>query len=174
MLLTVVSSYLFSWEICLHSTVSTLRRAAFYWTLTAASVGQPRHRNSLGLTFMVIWVSHPMGWFRPHAFLKRKEHVFPGRVTAETSFLAASLGQWEVCFPSLQSSCSLQVFWLCAGVPFPMHPLSKPEVSLWFPRWCGVKNLPAMQETRVWSLSWEDPLEEGMATYSSILAWRIP
>ena len=37
-----------------------------------------------------------------------------------------------------------------------------------------VKNLPAMQETRVRSLGWEDPLEEGMATHSSILAWRIP
>ena len=37
-----------------------------------------------------------------------------------------------------------------------------------------VKNLPAMQETQVQSLSWEDPLDEGMATYSSILAWRIP
>ena len=37
-----------------------------------------------------------------------------------------------------------------------------------------VKNLPAMQETRVWSLGWEDPLEKGMATHSSILAWRIP
>ena len=38
-----------------------------------------------------------------------------------------------------------------------------------------VKNLPAMQETRVRSLGHEDPLEEeGMATYSSILAWRIP
>ena len=36
------------------------------------------------------------------------------------------------------------------------------------------KNLPAMQETWVQSLCWEDPLEEGMATYSSILAWRIP
>ena len=36
-----------------------------------------------------------------------------------------------------------------------------------------VKNLPAMQETRVRSLGWEDPLEEGMATHSSILAWRI-
>ena len=35
------------------------------------------------------------------------------------------------------------------------------------------KNLPAMQETWVWSPSWEDPLEEGMATQSSILAWRI-
>ena len=37
-----------------------------------------------------------------------------------------------------------------------------------------VKNLPAMHETSVWSLGWEDFLEEGMATYSSILAWRIP
>ena len=37
-----------------------------------------------------------------------------------------------------------------------------------------VKNLPAMQETGVQSLDWEDPLEEGMATHSSILAWRIP
>ena len=36
-----------------------------------------------------------------------------------------------------------------------------------------VKNPPAMQETRVQSLGWEDPLEEGLATYSSILAWRI-
>ena len=35
------------------------------------------------------------------------------------------------------------------------------------------KNLPAMQETQVQSLGWEDPLENGMATYSSILAWRI-
>ena len=37
-----------------------------------------------------------------------------------------------------------------------------------------VKNLPAMQETWVWSLGWEDPLEEDMATHSSILAWRFP
>ena len=36
-----------------------------------------------------------------------------------------------------------------------------------------VKNLPAMQKTRVWSLGWEDPLEKGMAPHSSILAWRI-
>ena len=37
-----------------------------------------------------------------------------------------------------------------------------------------VKNLPAMWETWVPSLGWEDPLQEGMATHSSILAWRIP
>ena len=37
-----------------------------------------------------------------------------------------------------------------------------------------VKNLPAMQQTRVQSLSWEDPREKEMATHSSILAWRNP
>ena len=42
-----------------------------------------------------------------------------------------------------------------------------------FPGAQMVKNLPAMQETQVQSLGWEDLLEKGMATYSSILAWRI-
>ena len=37
-----------------------------------------------------------------------------------------------------------------------------------------VKNPPAMQETQVQFLGWEDPLKKGMATDSSILAWRIP
>ena len=37
-----------------------------------------------------------------------------------------------------------------------------------------IKNLPAVQETQVRSLGWEDPLEKGMATYSSIIAWGIP
>ena len=37
-----------------------------------------------------------------------------------------------------------------------------------------VKNLPAMRETWVLSLGWEDPLDESMATHSNILAWRIP
>ena len=46
----------------------------------------------------------------------------------------------------------------------PSHPLSP----------LTVKNLPAMQETQVWSLSWEDSLEKSMATHSSILAWRVP
>ena len=43
-----------------------------------------------------------------------------------------------------------------------------------FPGGSVVKNLPANQETWVWSLGWGDPLEKEMATYSSILAWRIP
>ena len=37
-----------------------------------------------------------------------------------------------------------------------------------------IKNLPALQETPVGSLGWEDPLEKRMATHSSILDWRIP
>ena len=37
-----------------------------------------------------------------------------------------------------------------------------------------VQNLPAMQETQVPFLGWEDPLEKGMATHSIIVAWRIP
>ena len=44
----------------------------------------------------------------------------------------------------------------------------RPQHSIW------VKNMPAMWETWVWSLSQEDPLEKGMATHSSILTWRIP
>ena len=43
-----------------------------------------------------------------------------------------------------------------------------------FPGGSVVKNLTATQETLVWSLGWEDPLEEGMATHSNIPAWRIP
>ena len=51
------------------------------------------------------------------------------------------------------------------------------ETLTW--RWASlvaqmVKNLPKVQETRVQSLAREDPLEKGMATHSSILAWRIP
>ena len=37
-----------------------------------------------------------------------------------------------------------------------------------------VRNLPAVQETQVQSLVWEDPLKKGMATHSSVLAWEIP
>ena len=43
-----------------------------------------------------------------------------------------------------------------------------------FPGGSDIKNLPAMWETWVWSLGWEDLLQKGMATHSSILAWKIP
>ena len=49
------------------------------------------------------------------------------------------------------------------------------HTSIWgFPSGSVVKNLSEMQETQVQSLGWEDPLEEGMATQSTILVWRVP
>ena len=42
------------------------------------------------------------------------------------------------------------------------------------PRWLNVNNLPAVWETQVRSLGWENPLEKEMATHYSILAWEIP
>ena len=59
-----------------------------------------------------------------------------------------------------------QILWRRDRLPIP--------VLLGFPVVRLVKNLPAMQETWVRSLSWEDPLEKGKAIHSSILAWRIP
>ena len=52
--------------------------------------------------------------------------------------------------------------------------ISRSLRTLGFPGGTDVKNPPAMQETWVRSLGWEDPLEESMATRSSILACRIP
>ena len=49
----------------------------------------------------------------------------------------------------------------------PHHPLTSLVAQT-------LKNLPAIQETRVQSLGWEDPLEKEIATHSSILGWRIP
>ena len=51
--------------------------------------------------------------------------------------------------------------------------------AVYHDRWASlmaqrVKNLPTIQEMQIPSLGWEDPLEEGMATHSSILAWKIP
>ena len=54
------------------------------------------------------------------------------------------------------------------GIGYPL------QFSWAFPMAQLLKNLPAMQETLVRSLGWEDPLEKGKATHSSILAWRIP
>ena len=52
--------------------------------------------------------------------------------------------------------------------------LSNYRGALGFPSGSGSKKLPAMRETCVQSLGREDPLEKGMATHSSILAWKIP
>ena len=79
--------------------------------------------------------------------------------TPEACSNACPSSRW--CHPTISSSV----------VPFVLihHNL------LGLPWWVQtVKNLPAVRETQVWALGWEEPLEKEMATHSSILAWRIP
>ena len=97
------------------------------------------------------------------------------------------------CWAVISSHDFLRNFWAIKNVPWVQNlrsPAPAPE-SRWgsgqtygslgpqFPTQASlmaqrVKNLPAVQETQVWFLGWEDPLEKGVATHSSILAWRIP
>ena len=56
----------------------------------------------------------------------------------------------------------------------PPGPLRMESEHGWIPGGLVVKNPPAMRETWVQSLDWEDPLEEGMSAHSVFLAWRIP
>ena len=72
---------------------------------------------------------------------------------------------------------SRQEYWSGVPLPSPSGIYIYVQIYMGFPGGSAVKNLPAipeLQETQIQSLSWEDPLEEGMATYSSILAWKIP
>ena len=71
---------------------------------------------------------------------------------------------------SLQCRRSRFNFWI-RKIHWRRERLSTP-VFLGFPQL--IKNLPAMWETWVWSLGWEDPLEKRKATHPSVLAWRIP
>ena len=74
-------------------------------------------------------------------------------------------------FPSFRNHCPRLPSGQCSHRCF-IYPLR----FFWLASLMGqmVKNLPAMRETRVWSLGQEEPLEKEMATHCSILAWRIP
>ena len=74
------------------------------------------------------------------------------------------------CFAKFRLFCRNRDFSLCIVLSF---------LALFFSHWTSlvaqlVRNLPAMQETWVQTLGWDDPLEKGKATHSSILAWTIP
>ena len=89
---------------------------------------------------------------------------------------------------SMAQKCPTQTWWswafvdpclIIGGGGLPLEDESHPSCGISMPHEASlvaqmVKNLPAMQETWVWSLGQEDPQEKGMATHSSILAWRIP
>ena len=95
-----------------------------------------------------------MSWWDRESVGKKHLSGKPGQRTG----LILRRGKQRSTFSCLQSQ-----------VPTMPHILAKV-----FPITQMVKNLPAMQETQVRSLGWEDPLEKGMAIHSSILAWRIP
>ena len=97
-------------------------------------------------------------------------------------------GTWRAAVPGVAESRTQFSNWACThwGEKInllwdtrrrPLTPLHKDYFSLMVKASLVaqlVKNLPAMQETWVWSLGWEDLLEKEMAAHSSILAWRIP
>ena len=91
------------------------------------------------------------------------------------------MGDEECCLSSL--FLALKIIWEYVFREYNHSPYTHPfAISFWLtpkPFWASlvaqlVNNLPAMWETWVRSLGWEDPLETGKATHSHILAWRIP
>ena len=96
--------------------------------------------------------------------------IQPSHSLSSPSFPAS--GSFPMC--QFFASCGQSFGALTTASVLPMN------IQDWFPlRWASmvaqlVKNLPAMQETPVQFLGWEDPLEKGIVTHSSILAWRIP
>ena len=111
--------------------------------------------TSLCVIFCLVYLRHPPNSYNGYKReAKRKELIF-------------------------QVWCSKEYFWFCSKIRhFP--PQGKKTSKTHFFRGPSslvaqmVKNLPARPETCVRFLGWEDPMEEDMATHSSILAWRIP
>ena len=104
---------------------------------------------------------------RNQYFLKPVPHLFEFSQGA-SGFLGSSAGKESSCNEG--DSCSIP-----GSGSSPREGIGKPLQYSWaFLVAQKVKNPPAMWETWVWSLGWEDPLEEGMATHFGILAWRIP
>ena len=99
---------------------------------------------------------------RPGSFLRAfwKEMVF---ITSQLSLLP-----W---FNTADSPCFHRDAWL---FQLCQEKFTSSNPWLSFPGGSDGKETLAMQKTQVWFLGWENPLEKGMATYSSILAWRIP
>ena len=107
--------------------------------------------NSISRTNLISWTA---------GGIERTCRSYPSPLSAKSLVSKITLGSVCVC-----------VFLM--GKSFLMSPI---PVCVWGASLVAqtVKNLPTMQETRVWSLGWEDPLEKGMATHSSILTWEIP
>ena len=119
--------------------------------------------------FLLNFIPGPGQLCSPGIFLAFGEHhlTYASQVALPLSFPHSSIGKESTCNAGDPSSIPG-----LGRSPWRRDRLPTP-VFLGFP--CQlVKNLPAMLETWVLSLGWEDTQEKGMATHSSILAWRIP
>ena len=133
------------WRAVMHS------KCSLFLLLSAYSVPATIPRTSEDLTLLIL-STIPWGRFCYY------HHHFTGKKTkAEKEWLTCSRSQsWNMVERTLNSGKS----------PFNyLNPQVMAQTE---------KNLPAAQSAWVWSLGWEDPLEEGMATHSSVLSWRIP
>ena len=103
---------------------------------------------------------------------KEADHIWLVDGRFDKGFPGSSAGKESTCNAGDPSSVPRSGRFPGERIGYPLHPL---QCSFGFPQPKElVKNSPAMQETCVRSMGWEDPLEEDMATRSSILPWRIP
>ena len=125
----------------------------------------------------VAWYSHLFKNF-PQFVLIHTVKGFQGVFLEFSCFFYDAMNVGNLISGSIAFSKSSLYIWKCS-----VHTLLKPSLkdfehylaSIWTSLVVQlVKNLPVMWETWVWSLGWEDPLEKGMATYSSVVAWIIP
>ena len=158
-------NWFFKFKSNLHSCSNSKVRIKCYFFLYVAGFSFLIFFFFLGLLYLCSWIR-----------LSCNLHSFPDTSlvwnfwSGVDGFPGSSAGKESACNAG---DPSLMVQFLGREDPWRRNRLPTP-VFLGFPVGQMVKNLSAMWEAWAWSLGWEDPLEEGMVTHSSILAWRIP
>ena len=121
--------------------------------------------------FSFFWDSYLLSWW---VFLNWS--ILDAQCCVSFYYTAKQLSSFPSSSTGKDSTCNVEGHGLIPGLgSSPVEGIGYPFQYFWaFLVAQMVMNPPAMWETSVWSLGWEDPLEEGMVTHSSILAWRMP
>ena len=128
------------------------------WSLSNVS----GHQQKMSICCFFLWPVHPS------KVLGSKQYKLLSANLKKRGFPGSSAGKESACNAGDPSSTPGSGRSAGKGIDYPLQYSWASLVTQL------VKNPPAMQETWVRSLGWEDPLEKGKANYSSILAWRIP
>ena len=146
-----------------------LNRTFEYWWPKACTVGILILFLVLLVMLLCLTVKYTCYWVFFGHIVQQAELPLSGIKSRPSAVEAWSLNYW------IAREVSAVGFWWIQFIGLRKHSSISGllRVFLGFSGGSVVKK-PAMQEMQVWSLGWEDPLEEGMATHSSILAWRIP